>query len=342
MPWPHGGSGTEEDPFLVNTADAIDDMRDYQDEDYYFKTTVSEISLEDYSAGQGWVPFRPGCNQWQGNGVHITNLRIHRNADQQGFIVAGALGMTSEVYGVLIIDADVDAGSGANGGIFCRAMGDLKVFDCFSSGIIKGGSQTGGFCSLHARFSSIIRCGSTATVIATGGPAGGFAYNIRSQVGREDMFFYGSVETTTAHGAAGFYLLDTSWYGDIPRTSIASAPVVSNDGAEDGFGGGEGGRDTCFWNTDIGPESDSSGALPKTTAELRNPATYPVEWDFSETWFFATLENLQSIFGASVGAQAYDRLPEHVKGLPWLRSCASVLGHGLEPSAKALFMFAGL
>lgn len=48
-----GGSGTEKDLYLVETAKQLDDIRNFSDK--YFKQ-ISDIDLIDYKEGKGWNP----------------------------------------------------------------------------------------------------------------------------------------------------------------------------------------------------------------------------------------------------------------------------------------------
>ena len=81
MTWPHGGLGTEESPYLVPDADALDDVRDFEDDEVYFKQTAN-ISLADYQAGAGWPTIEQFRGFYDANGYSISGLRINTTGNK--------------------------------------------------------------------------------------------------------------------------------------------------------------------------------------------------------------------------------------------------------------------
>ena len=108
MPWPHGGLGTEESPYLVPDADALDDVRDYVGEDVYFKQTAN-IDLAEYQEGEGWVPILANQGIYFDFGDYvIEGLRIDRpESNEQGLFSV----FTGYAYDVNIQDAEITARS---------------------------------------------------------------------------------------------------------------------------------------------------------------------------------------------------------------------------------------
>lgn len=79
-----GGNGTEEDPYLVATAEHLDNVRKHLDA--HFKQ-IADIDLSEFAEGEGWVPIG-FLNPWgrsegftgsyDGNGFRISNLTIEK------------------------------------------------------------------------------------------------------------------------------------------------------------------------------------------------------------------------------------------------------------------------
>lgn len=345
MPWPHGGSGTEESPYLVNTADALDDMRDYGGANVYFKTTAEEIDLEDYQAGEGWVPITMTFAEWDGNGVFLSGLKIDRAVPRQGLFNE----YTGDVKDVRVMDADV-SGSRFQGIFAWRPLTGSNAAGIYISGSISG-QDSGGIFDNDQSDNLYSECGSMASVDGANGRAGGVA---RQLFGRcENCFGYGPVTSTVTHNwnAAGFYNLSGSGTPSPEvTTSIASCPVTQSSGTPAAFGGDNNAtRVQNYYNSDQ-TDTDNSYVAGKTYDELKNINTYGDQWDFDDVWFFATLQNLQALWGNDPGQEAYDRLPAYVRDLPWLRRLQDVLIYGITPEPepdptrknRPLFFFAGL
>ncbi len=136
-----GGSGTENDPYEVASAEDLNNIRDYLDA--YFVQT-SDISLEDFSENEGWSPIgdhedNPFTGNYDGNGYEITRLVI----DRPDTNVVGLFGYTSEDAGIKNVSLDVNmTGNVFVGGLvgFNRAT----ITDCYVEGTVEGFRHTGG------------------------------------------------------------------------------------------------------------------------------------------------------------------------------------------------------
>ena len=83
-----GGEGTETDPYLICTADQLNNVRDYMSD--YFKLN-NDIDLDEapYNEGEGWEPIGDNADRFSGsfdgNGHKISGLFINRpNTDYVG------------------------------------------------------------------------------------------------------------------------------------------------------------------------------------------------------------------------------------------------------------------
>ncbi len=106
-----GGSGTETAPFLLKTAEDLNNVRNYPDK--YFRV-VNDIDLTDfltdYYSAEGWLPIGDDTNRFKGviygGGFEIRGLWIRQSALQfVGFVgvnagVIDSLGISLAEYGV--------------------------------------------------------------------------------------------------------------------------------------------------------------------------------------------------------------------------------------------------
>ncbi|WP_049786615.1 InlB B-repeat-containing protein [Evansella cellulosilytica] len=78
-----GGEGTKENPYLIETAAHLDNVRNYLGEGYHFQL-VQDIDLTAYldPGGPGWEPIGDNANRFEGhingNGYRITGFFINR------------------------------------------------------------------------------------------------------------------------------------------------------------------------------------------------------------------------------------------------------------------------
>lgn len=178
-----GGSGTENDPYLVETAGQLDMVRQHLDK--YFKQTA-DIDLIGYGDGTGWEPIgysidprklsdeqkkdlRTGrlgkgfSGVFDGNGYKITSLTINR---PHGTFV-GLFGRIQEDGKVknLTLDEINVKGNSYTGGLVGRHEGYLVGSRVF--GTVSGGSFAGGIAGVVRRPGKLIN--SEAEVELKGG-----------------------------------------------------------------------------------------------------------------------------------------------------------------------------
>src|SRR5690554_4889498 len=144
-----GGDGTEENPFLVEDDDQLDNVRNYPEA--YFRQ-IDDIDLINYTGGNGWEPIgwfidpsEPDPEiilfkgSYDGNGFVISNLYIDR--PYHDYI--GLFGMVSEaiIQNVTIIEAEVSGfeNVGILVGLATRSLiyeRSSVIENCHTSGII--------------------------------------------------------------------------------------------------------------------------------------------------------------------------------------------------------------
>jgi hypothetical protein len=55
------GSGQESDPYIITTAEQLNEIRNYSDDVYYFKLGADiDLDVAPYNTGEGWVPIGDG------------------------------------------------------------------------------------------------------------------------------------------------------------------------------------------------------------------------------------------------------------------------------------------
>ncbi|MCB5230340.1 MAG: GLUG motif-containing protein [Candidatus Cloacimonas sp.] len=295
-----GGSGTEENPWLIETAEHLNNIRNYegtQGFDKYFEQ-IADIDLGVYpwNEGEGWEPIgdkeNPFYGHYDGNEFSISNLYINRpELDNVGLF---GYCMGAELINVKLQEVDV-TGCKWVGGL----LGDLsgieesvgvfselgKVSNCSVTGRIAGSSRVGGLIG-YTIGSTISRSGSCVEVTVNhkdeeykpmlGGLIGMLSYSADIY----DCYARGSVEDNKEdrdHRAGG--LIGAVWSED----AIIKNCYTSLESELREFCGYGGEVISCYHDLKL---NVTKGAIYRTTEELKYPYaknTY-VDWDFEETW----------------------------------------------------------
>jgi len=142
-----GGSGTEEDPFIILTAEQLDDVRHGLQAHYKLG---ADIDLSDYQSGEGWAPIAEGYDppgrsiyfngSFDGNGHTITGLTINRAGNYQGLFAA--VGETGMIRNVRLDHVAISGGNYVGGlaGVNYGIVENSSVND----GTVDGENRVGG------------------------------------------------------------------------------------------------------------------------------------------------------------------------------------------------------
>jgi len=210
-----GGSGTEEDPYRIETAAQLNKVRDYLDAHFELG---ANIDLSTYSSGGGWLPIAtelssPFTGTFDGNGYQITGLKINR-ADKN---YQSLFGVTSETAVIRNVHLEVVEIKGYD------YVGGLVGY---SNGMIENSTVTGTLIQGEYRFgglAGIVRkdvIGSSAHIEVVGErEVGGLAGLFRGSTGLKitirDSFATGNV-TGIKNDAGGLVgLISTGNVGSV-------------------------------------------------------------------------------------------------------------------------------
>lgn len=308
-----GGSGTAADPWLISSAQHLDNLRNYigteHADKYYLQTCDIDLGIAPYNQGEGWSPVGEFisledwsvCFYGNFNGNHhiIRNLYIRRpDIECQGLfgVVCGSISNLG------VIDADVLGGSS---GIITGCFANANITNCYSSGVVVGTNHHAGGIAGMGGWASISCCHSSAYVTSGYNGGGLFGDGVENTV--SNCYSTGNVNggDECTGGFTGW--ASTSTFSNCYSTGHVAGGV---DGEIGGFVGHnhESDYNGCYWNTQTSGQSLSPGGLGRTTDEM----TYPyddntfVDWDFTEIWTPDTNGNINN-------------------GYPYLPGCTSVV-----------------
>ncbi len=311
-----GGSGTEDNPFLITTAEELAAIgASPEDWSKYFKL-MNDIDLSGYSeanfplighwVGLGSPENRPFAGVFEGNGKAISNFR-YKDIHLQ------YLGLFQHVVGTIqnlkLVRAKVVGGGSGTGGL----IGYLEkggISHCYAVRVdVSGDWRVGGLVgSTEGLIHSSSSTGQVAGVKYVGGLVGyvnegtvAFSYSKADVVGSESVgglvgatvkelslvdscYAMGSVDGgSNVGGLVGQVIMGTVY-------KCFSAGEVSGDQYVGGLVGYKRDLDEAqvmgsLWDTETSKQATSSAGVGKTTAEMKSFDTFAVyAWVFPRHW----------------------------------------------------------
>jgi|GEM_PF-4834862 len=214
---PFQGKGTDADPYLVDSAQLLDEVRYYPEASF---RQTRDIDLSVYSAGEGWAPIGKGLldgtltydsftGSYDGGGFTIHHLTVR---SQRGWLGLFGHARNAELKNIHLKDLHMD-GTFYAGGLVGEAR-ESSIIDSSAEGTISGTSSFGGLIG-YAYESVISR--SSAKVELT-------ASRATSDLGTEDAGYIGGLAGRIEYGTV--------------KDSFATGTIITDDEAYDaGIGG---------------------------------------------------------------------------------------------------------
>lgn len=280
------GSGTPGDPYVITTAEQLQEMRDDRMAHYILGCDIDAAATAAWNGGGGFEPV--GAGGWDasfggsldGQGHTIDRLYIDR---QDGGEVALFARTDAAVISNLRLRRVVVRGRGSwpeAAGLVAYCW-ETTISNCCVSGSISSSGSAGGLLG-DALYCVIQSCYSSGSVAGNNEVGGLVGHGTLSDI--TDSLSASSV--IGGHWVAG--LVGEAWDMSITRC-FASGWVSGRDSTVGGLVGNESHRnavvDSC-WDAEVTGQPNSGDSDPsfgKTTAEMLQRATFD-GWDFGSTW----------------------------------------------------------
>ncbi len=314
------GSGTSQAPYLVSEIGHLVWMGDTaaaSSGKYYSLTTDIDASATagwndagtDTDVLEGFKPIGtlPNLNTssfrgiFDGNGHTISGLIINR----PGVNYVGLFGYVDsggQVRNLGLVGGAVSGTSGVGGLVGVNSSG--TVSNCYATGAVSGYRHVGGLVGYNS--GTVSNCYATGAVTGdqdVGGLVGGNGYRTVSNcyatgavtgnnhVGGLVGYNYSTVSdchaTGTVTGTGNYVggLVGYNYYGSTVSNCYATGAVTGTwyVGGLVGDNGSSGTVSNSYWDMQTSGQSTSAGGAGKTTAEMRQQATF-VGWDFTSIW----------------------------------------------------------
>ena len=292
--------------------------------DITFSSEDFQEGADFHDGGAGFSPIGNSSDKfsgtYNGNDYEISGLHINRpDQTHTGFFGFVNEGTISHLH---IIDADITGNS--NTGALIGEQNDSEVNHCSSSGeVVVNAVNTENIGGLigKSQYGQVTRCHADVTITSTAKAVGGligysrdtpaFSYALGNVSGKNEVggligynYSYNStlqncyarVDVTATLSHAGG-LVGKNYSADI-ENCYATGSVSGTDQHLGGLIGentggwyfGSGDISNCFWDKETSGQTSSDGGTGKTTAEMKDVATYTYYFtqglDYPDTWDF--------------------------------------------------------
>jgi hypothetical protein len=253
-----GGTGTQTDPYLLESPEQLDGVRQYLDKHF---RQIADIDLSGYSSGAGWQPifdWEDGfCGSLDGNGFKIVNLTINRTGTNY-IGLFGNVFENSTLINLALENVNIK-GKDGTGSIAGYNLGE--IINCYATGIVEGNMETGGLAGVNIGLitNSHASVGVSGKTASTGGLAGINVGNVMDSYA--DGFISGNINTG---GLAG-----SNYIGNIIN-SYATGNVSGKVGVGGLLGENIGTISNCFAAGDVSGDDEAGGLIAQNLGIIEN------------------------------------------------------------------------
>src|SRR5690554_5853381 len=309
-----GGSGTEDDPWQIATAEHLDYIRNFlgaeHSDKYFIQITDIDLGVPPWNVGEGWEPIGTNNNRFHGSyngddysiegiyidrvatvglfgyieGGEISNLSIYDalltgmtgGGILAGYITSGSTVSNVSVSGTVAGDNDLTYYAGGLVGV---SFGTTITGVCCDV-TVSGSSHVGGLAA-QAEMSTITHSCSKGLVIG----AGDYSYSAGGLIGslELDSSITNSYSTSNVYGrsnAGGF--IGGSYSSDISYC-YSTGDVVGQMQVGGFIGYNSSNVSNCYWDIETSGTDVSAGGEGRTTTQMLSLQTF-IGWDFNNTW----------------------------------------------------------
>ena len=274
------GSGTEEDPFQISTADELNNVR-FALSSHFILIADIDLDEDPFNSGEGWEPIGTSTNEFTGNfngGLHsITNLFIDRSeTDYVGLF--GHISSGGRVDSLKLRAVDI-TGKNRVGGIVGYNNGSITY--SYSEGSVGGVEYVGGLVGLNQ--------GSVAQSFTYGEVEG-----TKYVGGLTGYIHWDGAAVSRSYSLAEVHAIDNyvgGLSGDHNRTITNSyaAGSVTTESSSSTIGGlvgnSDGNINNSFWDGDVNNFANNKGGTKTSSALMRTESNFTnAGWDFDNTW----------------------------------------------------------
>ena len=272
-----GGTGEPNDPYLIFTAEQMNEIG-LHEEDWgkHFKL-MTDIDLSEYTGTEfniigRWVKWgspnnKPFIGVFDGNGHTISNFSYTSTGTNYIGLFGFIDNPNAKIKNLGLIAPDVDAGTGDYVGSLVGYLSDATVANCYvEGGSVAGNNSVGGL--VGGNGGTINNCYSAGSVSGSGENVGGLVgYNWIATI--TNCYSNGTVLGDRVVGG----LVGESYRGTITYCySTGSVSGTTDVGGLVGYGSS--GTASSLWDIETSGQLSSAGGSGLTTAQMQTASTF--------------------------------------------------------------------
>jgi hypothetical protein len=167
-----GGSGTENDPYIIETPEHLNNIRDYF-WSHFLQHDDIDLGIFPWNASEGWLPigddYKRFSGSYDGNGFTVSNLTINR--PEENWIGLFGYAHGADLRNIIVKQVDVVGGSFV-GGLVGKTE-QSSISDSYAHGIVSGNWTVGGLVGENTEKSAINNSHANVSVLCNGRNGGG-------------------------------------------------------------------------------------------------------------------------------------------------------------------------
>ncbi|MCK4978795.1 MAG: T9SS type A sorting domain-containing protein, partial [Candidatus Delongbacteria bacterium] len=281
-----GGTGTELDPYLVSSAEHLNNIRYFTEEDstYYLQTDNIDLGVSPWNEDKGWIPIGHDESEFRGNFeggdfLMISNLTIDDSTANYASLF-GAI-RNANINNVQLENVNI-VGYLACGALIGHSFTSY-ISNCSSTGIVTGLEEIGGLVGATVE-TSVFSCFSEANIFGKEYIGGliGYVVDIMGSDSNKVVNCYARGNIVGESRVGGLIGIT-----DLPVISCYSTGSVTGSSDVGGLIGRAAATATnCYWDIESSGQTTSARGEGRTTDDMTPPysdSTY-VDWDFENIW----------------------------------------------------------
>ncbi|MGG1634445.1 cadherin-like beta sandwich domain-containing protein [Paenibacillus sp. NRS-1760] len=272
--YPGAGAGTISDPYLIETSDHLNEVRNNMDSGTYYKL-VANINLNGFA---NWEPIgndiEPFKGYIDGSGYPISNLKIDTNyAGNKGLF--GSVNAEGTLTNMVLEDVNIIGQSSNVGGLAGTNYG--KISNSSVTGTVQGSTAVGGLVgySENGTIQNSMAAVNVSGVFYIGGLVGFRQYGSIS-----NSYATGSVSGASYVGG----LIGVAQFGSVSNSYATGS--VSGSSLVGGLNGNVAYDSTnnSYYDSQTTHQGDTGGGIGKSTAEMQTKSHFN-SWNFNTEWY---------------------------------------------------------
>lgn len=258
-----GGSGTSEDPYLVATAEQLNNVRNHLLDNHFLQIADIDLGVAPWNEGEGWAPISGfSRGDFNGQGYTISNLTINRSAGGMGLFGTVNAGTLRNIH---LRDVQVFSSGSRVGGLAAQFGFGSSVENSSVTGQITGNDAVGGVVGYAdggggGRFARLHNVYADVVVHGEGEYVGGLVGQSGNNLGIIIRHSYSTGTMTGDQYVGGLSGNLQSHLGSI-ADSYSHAAVTGNDYVGGLVGVSQGNIARCFSTGRVTGSGDHVGGL---------------------------------------------------------------------------------